>query len=125
MNDEPENNGQLDGQETLVDKVTSPLKFFALVVLVCNTIFGAVAALSKQYDIFVFSIHMFLGIVGAFILMAIWAPRSLYHPQDLRNVEHLLPEHDNPKVVTWILGVALVGYVAYRIYIYHRFGLPT
>ena len=98
-----------------MEAMGSPLRFFALAVLVCNTVFGYVAAKLDDPEAFKFSIHMFLGIVGAFILIALWAPRALYHPQELEGVEDLLPKTENPLLVTLVLGVALVSYVAYQV----------
>ncbi len=121
MNEKTENNGQQPTRETLWGKfasalkmINSPLRFFALAVLVCNTVFGAIAGFMRIEKIFAFSVHMFLAIVGAVMLITLWAPRSLYHPEELREIEHLLPKHDRPGVVTWILALALIGYVMYR-----------
>jgi hypothetical protein len=69
------------GWPTILAATGSPLKVFALTVLVCNSFFGVAAAWMDDLEAFTSSIHMFLAIVAAFVLTALWSPRSLYHPQ--------------------------------------------
>jgi hypothetical protein len=48
----------------LVKATGSPLKLFALMVLVCNTAFGIISAVAFGPDIFVYTLHTFLAVVG-------------------------------------------------------------
>ena len=101
----------------------SPLKLFALTVLVCNSVFGLAAAWMGDLDAFKYSIHMFLGIVVAFVLTALWSPRSLYHPKELLEIRNLQQENeedkelfpvDRPWVPTILIFVGLALYAAYQ-----------
>ena len=103
----------------------SPLKLFALTVLVCNSVFGLAAALMGDLEAFKYSIHMFLGIVVAFVLTALWSPRSLYHPKELHEIRNLQQESeeeeelfpvDRPWVPTILIFFGLACYAAYQIW---------
>lgn len=99
----------------IVAAIGSPLKLFALIVLGCNTVFGVAAATMSDAEAFMYTIHMFLAIVASFVLIALWSPRSLYHPKELAEIEQtagmraLPPER--PAVATAVLcaGVLLYG----------------
>jgi len=96
--------------------IGSPLKFFALAIIVCNTIFGVAAATMKDPSNFKYSIHMFLAIVGAVLLVALWSPRSLYHPSELENIpDNKLPK-ENSKAATVFILVGLAAYITYQIF---------
>jgi hypothetical protein len=59
---------------------------------------------------------MFLAIVASFVLIALWSPRSLYHPRELQELEEhsdrktVLPK-ERPGVATIVLvaGVVFCG----------------
>lgn len=102
----------------------SPLKLFALTVLVCNAFFGVAAATMEHLDAFIYSIHMFLAIVAAFVLTALWSPRSLYHPRELLEIRHaarddreereLFPA-ERPWVPTLVIAGGVLLYGAYQL----------
>lgn len=97
----------------IIAAIGSPLKLFALVIIFSNTVFGVAASRMQNEDNFKYSIHMFLAIIGAIILIALWSPRSLYHPAELKEVpDNRLPKED-PKVATIVLCGALVAYMVY------------
>jgi hypothetical protein len=107
----------------------SPLKLFALMVLVCNAVFAIAASAMKNLDAFIYTIHMFLGIVAAFVAIALWSPRSLYHPRELSEIRdmernedgapRLLPP-ERPGVATGVLLCIGILYAIYQlIKIYH------
>lgn len=93
--------------------IGSPLKLFALVVIVSNTAFGVAAAGMDDPTSFKYSIHMFLAIVGAIVLIALWSPKSLYHPVELKGIPDSKMPSENPKVATGILLGALAAYMIY------------
>jgi len=100
----------------IIATIGSPLKFFALAIIVCNTIFGVAAATMDDPNNFKYSIHMFLAIIGAFLLIALWSPRSLYHPTELEKIpEKNLPK-DHPLAATVFLFVGLAAYISYQIF---------
>ncbi len=101
----------------LVKATGSPLKLFALIVLICNSGFGIAAALAYGQDIFIYTLHTFLFVVAAFVLIALWSPRSFYPPSELAILIELEKEYPEAKasiptarpiVPTMILG-AFVG----------------
>tara|TARA_R110001583_G_scaffold158239_2_gene310218 strand:- start:4672 stop:5028 length:357 start_codon:yes stop_codon:yes gene_type:complete len=98
----------------VIPKIASPLKLFALVIMICNSTFAVVAATMNNNEGFVYSIHMFLAIVGAFILIALWSPRSLYHPNELLNIPVDQLPQDRPGIATIIICAALIGYAVYQ-----------
>ena len=113
MNDE--NNEIVKGKDIpgILTAIGSPLKLFALVIIFSNTVFG----LAASEENFKFAIHMFLAIVGAMLLIALWSPRSLYHPVELKDIPcEKLPKED-PKTATLILCGALVAYMIYYTFI--------
>ena len=61
-----------------VSEVESPLTFFAVTLVICNTVFGICATYLKNYELFKYCIHMFLAIVGVFSSIVIWSPACLY-----------------------------------------------
>ena len=90
MSDEkPPENAEIGGWSRVLAATGSPLKLFALIVLVCNTVFGVAAAWTGKLEAFTYSIHMFLAIVASFVLIALWSPRSLYHPKELLELREL------------------------------------
>lgn len=98
------------------------MKLFALVVLVCNSVFGVAAAMMKDLDAFTYSLHLFLGVIAAFVLTALWSPRSLYHPKELLEIRHMQRDDDDrqifpvarPWVPTLVISVGVLFYGAYQ-----------
>ena len=100
----------------------SPLKLFALIVLVCNSIFGIAAAWNYPSEIFIFTLHTFLAIVACFVLIALWSPRSFYSPSELtsmaefenRQKGQLILPKAQPLVPTLIIAVFVLIYAYYQ-----------
>lgn len=100
----------------------SPLKMFALIVLVCNSIFGIAAAWSFGADIFIYTLHTFLAVVACFVLIALWSPRSFYSPKELVSLAEIETRHKGhkvfpsaqPLVPTLIVAVFVLLYGAYQ-----------
>jgi len=99
----------------IIRQISSPMRFFGLVILVCSSIFGVAAAFSEEEDAFTYSIHMFLAIVGIFILTAIWSPASLYHPQELKDIDKENLPKNRPWVPTISFFVGLLLYIGWYI----------
>ena len=124
MNDKDSPETGKKGWARILAATGSPLKLFALTVLVCNSVFGVAAAWMKNLDAFIYSIHTFLGIVAAFVLTALWSPRSLYHPKELLEISSLQREINEdeklfPVERPWVPTVLIVGgvifYAAYQL----------
>jgi len=123
MNDKNPPEAGTKGWPKILAATGSPLKLFALTVLVCNSVFGIAAGLMANIEAFKYSIHMFLGIVVAFVLTALWSPRSLYHPKELLEIRNLQQKNeedkelfpvDRPWVPTILIFVGLACYAAYQ-----------
>ena len=122
--EEPPEKPDSRGWARVLAATGSPLKLFALIVLVCNTVFGVAAAWTGELEAFTYSIHMFLAIVASFVLIALWSPRSLYHPKELLELrelekrfqedEKLMPP-DRPRVATAVLVAGVVFYALYQL----------
>lgn len=98
----------------IISVIGSPLRFFSLTALICSAVFSLSAGIIGQMEAFIYSIHMFLAIVGLFVLIAIWCPSALYHPQELENIpQGKLPLH-RPWAVTVAGLVGLLLYMAYQ-----------
>jgi hypothetical protein len=108
----------------LVKATGSPLKLFALMVLVCNTAFGITSAVAFGPDIFVYTLHTFLAVVASFVLIALWSPRSFYTPMELLTLVELeeqkadrkpvFPE-SKPLVATVLLALGVLAYLLYQL----------
>ncbi|MGF1640808.1 MAG: hypothetical protein ACFCUO_07655 [Rhodospirillales bacterium] len=108
------------GWSRIMAATGSPLKLFALIVLVCNAVFAVAAASMGDLLAFTYALHMFLAVVASFVLIALWSPRSLYHPKELLEIralersseegDRILPQ-ERPGVATAVLlaGVFLYG----------------
>ncbi len=123
MNDKGSPETEKKGWPRILAATGSPLKLFALTVLVCNSVFGVAAAWMENLEAFKYSIHMFLGIVAAFVLTALWSPRSLYHPKELLEISNLQREGKEDKKLfpvdrPWVPTILIVGgvifYAAYQ-----------
>ena len=64
----------LKGWHGVIHVTRSPLRMFALIVLVCNSVFGVAAASSYDQDVFVYTLHTFLAVVACFMAVALWSP---------------------------------------------------
>lgn len=101
----------------IIASLKSPLSVFGLAMLICNAVFSVSAAVMKSLDAFVYSIHTFLAIVFAFVIIAIWSPRSLYHPSELVGLEKELPEIKHSRyVITGVFLLSGFSYAAYQVY---------
>ncbi|MDI4666493.1 hypothetical protein K9U40_19500 [Xanthobacter autotrophicus] len=104
---------------SLMQAASSPIKLFALIVLVCNTVFGAAAAISSPSN-FMYTLHAFLAVVASFVLMAIWSPRSFYSPAELKTlleVEQQVGRSVFPESRPWMMTLSFfVGLLIYAIY---------
>ena len=94
----------------MVSAVNSPLTLFALVILVCNTVFAVCATRLKNEDMFKYTIHMFLGIVFFFGGIVLWSPGHLYPPAQTGGLD--LPR--NPWVPTIMVFLGVPIYMAYQ-----------
>jgi hypothetical protein len=108
----------------LVKATGSPLKLFALMVLVCNTAFGITSAVALGPEVFVYTLHTFLAVVGSFVLIALWSPRSFYTPTELLALAELegrgadrgsIFPQSKPLVATVILVAGVLAYLAYQL----------
>lgn len=121
---EPATADKLSKWTGLVKATGSPLKLFALMVLVCNTAFGITSAVAFGPDIFVYTLHTFLAVVAAFVLIALWSPRSFYTPMELLTLVELearkgdqksvFPE-SKPLVATVLLAAGVLAYLLYQL----------
>jgi hypothetical protein len=88
---------------------------FGLAMLICNAVFSLSAALLGDPQAFIYAIHTFLAIIFAFIMIAIWCPRALYHPSDLKEFKNELPEIKHSRlIVTIVLLIGLFSYAGYQ-----------
>ncbi|MDI4655373.1 hypothetical protein [Xanthobacter autotrophicus] len=114
--DEP---GKTSQWRSLMQATSSPIKLFALIVLVCNTVFGAAAAITSPAN-FMYTLHAFLAVVASFVLMAIWSPRSFYSPAELKTlleVEQQVGRPVFPESKPWMMTLSFfVGLLVYAIY---------
>jgi len=84
----------------IIASLKSPLSVFGLAMLICNAVFSVSAAVMNNLEAFTYSIHTFLAIVFAFVIIAIWSPRSLYHPSELVGLDKELAEIKHSK---WVI----------------------
>ncbi len=116
-NESPEN-PSIGDYPSIISAIRSPLSLFGLIMLVSNGVFAiSAASMEAPHDIeaFKYAIHMFLSIVGAFIMIAIWVPRSLYHPRELKGIEGDIIGPTTPRaVVTVVLLLVMFAYMAYQ-----------
>jgi hypothetical protein len=122
MSDNPEkessNEANIQNWPRLMRTASSPLKVFALVVLICTTIFASAAAVLGDPISFMYCIHMFLGLVGMFSAIAVWCPASLYHPKELKNIPAaLLPANNR-------IGPTVAVVIIVLIYAFYQFATP-
>lgn len=122
MNENKKDNQQDDDSKlkafpAIISSLRSPLSMFGLAMLVCNAVFSLSAGLMGDLSAFIYAIHTFLGIVFAFIMIAIWSPRSLYHPSELKGIEDEIPEINNSRfIITGVLLVVILFYGGYQMF---------
>jgi hypothetical protein len=95
-----ESNGETDENEhaawsTILRASSSPLKLFALTVLIFKSVFAVAAATALGPEEFIYTLHTFLAVVGAFSLIALWSPRSFYAPHELAQLIELGKKNDD------------------------------
>lgn len=97
------------------------MRFFALTVLVCNSVFGVVAGTAYEAEVFVYTLHTFLAVVAAFSLIALWSPRTFYGPDDIAQLIALEKDNDDKplfplvsRIVPTVVG--LIGILIYAVY---------
>lgn len=107
----------------IVAATSSPLKLFALMVLICDTLFGLSAAAMGSGEIFVYTLHTFLAVAAAFVMIALWSPRSFYGPRELAEIARLEKENGaegrllpdaKPLVPTLVLAAGVLLYAVYQ-----------
>lgn len=123
---EPEQSAEKGKQSkwlALIRMTGSPLKLFALIVLVCNSVFGIAAASSYDDTIFIYTLHTFLAVVASFVLIALWSPRSFYTPTELLSLAELEAKNPDgksvfpqsrPIVPTLIIAAFILVYGVYQ-----------
>lgn len=116
MSDE-ENKINKKNYPAIISSLRSPLSIFGLAMLICNAVFSMSAAFMNSLEAFIYSIHTFLAIVFSFVIIAIWSPRSLYHPSELAGVDKELPDIKSSRlIITAVLMVAAFSYAGYQLY---------
>jgi hypothetical protein len=101
----------------IISSLRSPMSMFGLAMLICNAVFSTSAAIMNNLEAFVYSIHTFLAIVFSFVIIAIWSPRTLYHPSDLKGLEKEVPEIKHARlIITLVFLLAAFTYAAYQVY---------
>lgn len=102
----------------------SPLKMFALIVLICNSAFGVAAAWAYGPDVFIYTLHTFLAVVASFVMVVLWSPRSFYSPSELIALveleqrtgrENSVFPPANPKVATLVIAAFVLVYGVYQL----------
>ncbi|MFT5721139.1 MAG: hypothetical protein ACI9W6_001452 [Motiliproteus sp.] len=107
----------INGYPAIISSLRSPLSMFGLAMLICNAVFSLSAGLIGSLDAFVYAIHTFLAIVFSFIMIALWSPRSLYHPSDLEGISSDLPEIKHSRmIITGVLLAVIFSYAGYQIH---------
>ncbi len=120
--DEKENHSKtVAGKESwpnIISVVGSPLKLFSLIILVCSTVFCIFAGVSDDKENFKYTIHMFLGIVAGFLLLALWCPKLLYHPKELQGLggDIVGSLESKPIIPTVLITFGAIGYMIYQKY---------
>jgi len=114
---EEDNKIEKSNYPAIISSLKSPLSVFGLAMLVCNAVFSISAGIMGSLDAFTYSIHTFLAIVYSFIIIAIWSPRSLYHPSELAGIENQLPDIKHSRlIITIVLLVSVFSYAGYQVY---------
>jgi hypothetical protein len=99
----------------IISSLRSPMSMFGLAMLICNAIFSTSAVIMQDLNAFNYSIHTFLAIVFLFVIIAIWSPRTLYHPADLKGLEKEVPEIKHSRlVITLTMLLAASAYAVYQ-----------
>jgi len=99
----------------IINAVDSPVTLFALAVLVSDAVFAIIGTYYHNEEIMIFSMHMFLAILAAFVLVSVWKPMVLYHPRYWHQSKEL---QNTDKMGSWVITVVLIismlVYMSYR-----------
>jgi hypothetical protein len=112
-------NNDIDNKSypAIISSLRSPMSMFGLAMLICNAVLSTSAVIMKNLEAFIYSIHAFLAIVFLFVIIAIWSPRTLYHPSDLKGLEKEIPEIKHARlIITLVFLLAAFTYAAYQVY---------
>jgi len=122
------NTSVLKAYPAIISSLRSPLSMFGLAMLICNAVFSLSAGLIGELDAFIYSIHTFLSIVFAFIMIAIWSPRSLYHPSELEGLSNEIPEIKNSRIIITTVFLVVIlsygGYQMFKLYLDSKSSMP-
>ena len=117
---EEKEHSSLAAYPAILSSLRSPLSMFGLAMLICHAVFSLAAGIMGELEAFIYAIHTFLGLVMAFILIAVWSPRSLYHPAELEGLEKEIPEVKYSRlIITGVLLVIMFSYGGYQLYKLH------
>jgi FtsH-binding integral membrane protein len=117
MNESMDENNEVEKNNYagIISSLRSPMSMFGLAMLICNAIFSTSTVIIQDLNAFNYSIHTFLAIVFLFVIIAIWSPRTLYHPADLKGLEKEVPEIKHSRVIiTLIMFLAVSAYAIYQ-----------
>jgi FtsH-binding integral membrane protein len=117
MNESMDENNEVEKNNYagIISSLRSPMSTFGLAMLICNAIFSTSAVIIQDLNAFNYSIHTFLAIVFLFVIIAIWSPRTLYHPADLKGLEKDAPEIKHSRlIITLIMLLAVSAYAVYQ-----------
>jgi hypothetical protein len=112
-------NNDIDNKSypAIISSLRSPMSMFGLAMLICNAVLSTSAVIMTNLEAFIYSIHAFLAIVFLFVIIAIWSPRTLYHPSDLKGLEKEIPEIKHARlIITLVFLLAAFTYAAYQVY---------
>jgi hypothetical protein len=118
MSENMDKNNEIENKNysAIISSLRSPMSVFGLAMLICNAVFSTSAAIMGDLDAFTYSIHTFLAIVFLFVIIAVWSPRTLYHPVDLKDLEKELPEIKHSReIITLIMLLAGSAYAGYQL----------
>jgi hypothetical protein len=118
MSKNMDENNQMENKNysAIISSLRSPMSVFGLAMLICNAVFATSAAIMRDLNAFTYSIHTFLAIVFLFVIIAVWSPRTLYHPADLAGLEKEVPEIKHSReIITLVMLLAVFSYAYYQI----------
>lgn len=104
---------------SVITSASTPMGFFILAVLVCNAVFGVCATALKSEKVFLYLIHMFMGVIFFFGCILLWSPGSLYHPAEVQAFTMAY----RPWVPTIASFIAVIIYALYQAWKTKR-GIP-
>jgi len=107
------NGGESEIAEILKN-VTSPLQLFTLSILICGTIFAKIAIKNNMIDLVKECIHMYLAVIGAITMIALWSPQSFFEPRDLRQNSYDFYRFLHALVPTLFFAAIGITYIIYQ-----------